>query len=180
MTIVYRYQLNRGILPIFRELIEKNELIEFNIIDSETIRNRLSNPTTEIDKKVRFHIDKGLLISDDCLIDSLMQNWDIKKHNILVGFPRNIDQLNVFKDHLHNLNDKIEKIIYYKINDFDKIYDIAQTNYSKFYDADMKEQTIESMQKQMTIAEKMIEKLDDITMVELDFLDEDISCLKNK
>ncbi|MBA6156508.1 nucleoside monophosphate kinase [Tenacibaculum sp. S7007] len=178
MIIIYRYQIQRGILPIFRELIEKNELNEFNVIDTETIRSRLANPTTEVDEKVKYHIDNGLLISDAYLIDALIQNWDSKKHNILVDFPRNIEQLNVLKFHLDNLNDNIEKIIYYKVNDFDKIYDIAQNNYGKVYDADMKKQTIESMQKQMDRAEKMIEKLNDIPVIELDFLDENTKELK--
>lgn len=180
MIIIYRYQLQREVLPIFREIIEKNELIEFNVIDTETLRNRLSNPKTEQDKKVKYHIDNGLLIADTYLIDALIQNWDSDKRNIIVDFPRNIEQLNMLKYHLDNLDDKIEKIIYYKINDFDKIYKIAQTNYGKLYDSDMKKQTIESMQNQMDRAEKIIKKLDNVPTIELDFLDENIYYLLNE
>lgn len=178
MIIVFRYQLSNVGLPNFREIFERGKLNNYNVIDSEIIKNRLIKPTSEIDNKVKYHIDNGLLISDAYLIDSLIQNWDSKKQNILVDFPKNIKQLNVLKYHLELLNDTIEKIIYYKIKDFDEIYDIAQTNYGKYYNSDMRESTINSMKRQMSTAEEMIKKLNSITVIELDFLNEDTKQLK--
>lgn len=177
MIIVYRYQLNKVILPTFRGIIEKEGQTEFNIIDTEVIRNRTANPTSEIDRKIKYHINNGLLISDVFLIESLMQNWDNKNRNILVGFPRNIEQLNTLNYHLNKLNDNIERIIYYKINDFDEIYDIAQTKYGKLYDSDMKEHEIENMRNHKNRTEEIIEKVKDVSVLEIDFLNEDTNCL---
>ncbi|EWH08643.1 adenylate kinase-like kinase, partial [Cellulophaga geojensis KL-A] len=179
MILVFRYQLNIAIPTTFKRIAETNQLTaDYNIIDSENIRERLKTPNTEIDKKIIYHIDNGLLMSDAFLIESLIQDWDSDKKNILVNFPKNVEQLNTLKYYLEKFNDTIDKIIYYKINDFEKIYDIAQINYGKVYDADTKESTIESMQNHMTKTEEMIKKLVDIPMIELDFLNEDLNVLK--
>lgn len=176
MIIVFRYQLHIAIPSTFKKIAEANKLItEFNIIDSDNLIERVKKPITEIDKKLSNYIDKGLLIPDAFLIESLIQNWNSETQNIIVNFPKNIEQLNALKYYLGKLNDTIDKIIYYKINDFDNIYDIAKINYGKLYDSAMKESTVKSMRNHMTMTEAMIKNFTNTPLLELDFLNESIS-----
>ena len=179
MIIVYRYPAKKVVLPNFRDLISKGNLEnKFNVIDTEIIRRRISEPKTEIDEKVKYHIDNGLLMSDAYFVDLLFQEWNSEKPNIIVDFPRNIEQINILKFYLDQKNDLIDKIIYYKIDDADKIYEIAQKNYGKYYDSSMKEHTITHINDYTKKVEHILEKLAVNPIIKLDILDESIDYLE--
>jgi len=179
MIIIYRYPTQKVVLPTFRDLIKTGNLEKkFNILDSEIIKRLISEPKSEIDMKVKYHIDNGLLMSDAYFVDLLFQEWNSEKINIIVDFPRNIEQINIIKFYLEQKNEVIEKIIYYKIEDTDKIYEIAQNNYGKYYDSSMKDFTITHMNDYTERTESIIEKLDIKPITKLNILDENIDYLK--
>jgi adenylate kinase family enzyme len=180
MIIIFRYELNKGILTTFRELIEEENSNKYNIIDKESINKRISNPITELDKEVKSNMEKGQLITDSKLINFLLQNWSKEAINIIVNFPQNINQLKLLKFHLKEKDDVIDKIIHYKIDDYDIIYDIIQSNYKKFYDSSMRKQTIESMKNHKNKTEKIITILNKLSTIIIDFQDESISLINDK
>lgn len=150
--------------------METNNLTtKYNIIDSENIRERIKRPITEIDRKIKFHIDNGILMTDVFLMESLIQDWSYEKKNIIVNFPKNIEQLSTLKYYLEKFKETIEKIIYFKITDFDKVYNVAQKNYGKMYDLEYKEYTVNLMKKHSQMSEKIINKLNKSELIEIDF-----------
>ena len=175
MIIIFRYELNKGILTTFRKLIGKDNLNRYNIIDKESINKRILTPMTELDREVKSNMEKGQLMTDSKLINFLLQNWSPETKNIIVNFPQNINQLKLLKHHLDKKGDIIEKIIHYKIDDYDKIYDIIQSNYKKLYDSSMKKQTIASMKSHKNKIEKIIAVSNELLTIEVDFHDENFS-----
>ncbi len=69
---------------------------------------------TELGKKAKDYMDKGLLVPDELVVelvaDRLKQD-DVKNGFLLDGFPRTVNQAQALDKVLENLNGKIDKVI---------------------------------------------------------------------
>lgn len=74
---------------------------------------------TELGKKVKEYIDKGLLVPDELVVelvaDRLMQD-DVKKGFMLDGFPRTIFQAEELDKVLSKLGKKIDTVVNIEVN----------------------------------------------------------------
>ena len=74
---------------------------------------------TELGKKVKEYIDKGLLVPDELVVelvaDRLMQD-DVKKGFMLDGFPRTIFQAEELDKVLSKLGTKIDTVVNIEVN----------------------------------------------------------------
>lgn len=69
---------------------------------------------TELGKKAKVFIDKGLLVPDELVLELIMNRFDLpdcKEGYVLDGFPRTIPQAIALDRALENKNDKIEYTI---------------------------------------------------------------------
>lgn len=69
---------------------------------------------TELGKKAKEYIDKGLLVPDDIVVsivkDRILEE-DCKKGFLLDGFPRTLNQGEALDDELSQMNLKLDKVI---------------------------------------------------------------------
>lgn len=75
---------------------------------------------TDLGKKAKELIDKGLLISDDItigIVKDRLKNKDCENGFILDGFPRNIYQAEILEKLLIEFNSKIDRVIYIYVSD---------------------------------------------------------------
>ena len=75
---------------------------------------------TELGKKAKEFMDKGLLVPDELVIDLIMDRFkadDCKKGYILDGFPRNIAQAEALDKMLAAKGSKIDAVVYVKCDD---------------------------------------------------------------
>lgn len=67
-------------------------------------------------KEIRQLMEKGLLISDDIIFKLIKDTIKDSKNNIFDGFPRNIEQAIKFDEILKEINQKIDYVIYLRID----------------------------------------------------------------
>lgn len=84
-----------------------------HISTGDIFRSNIKNGT-DLEKKAKEYIDKGLLVPDDVTIgivkDRLLQP-DCQKGFILDGFPRTIEQAEKLDAILENMNVKLDKVL---------------------------------------------------------------------
>ncbi|NLI59030.1 MAG: adenylate kinase [Clostridium sp.] len=84
-----------------------------HISTGDIFRSNIKNGT-ELGKKAKEYIDKGLLVPDDVTIgivkDRLLQS-DCEKGFILDGFPRTIEQAEKLDTILEDMNVKLDKVL---------------------------------------------------------------------
>jgi len=82
--------------------------------------NLLREVTTKDDdfsKEIKMRMSKGLLISDEIILNLISEKIKNKDGFIFDGFPRNIKQAIKFDEMLDNINQKIDYVIYLKITE---------------------------------------------------------------
>lgn len=90
-----------------------------HISTGDIFRANIKNET-ELGKKAKEYMDKGLLVPDELtcnLVVDRIQQEDCKKGYILDGFPRTIPQAEALDKALTELNDKIDYAINVEVPD---------------------------------------------------------------
>jgi adenylate kinase family enzyme len=176
MTIAYRYGIDNFIYPTLKETLKIRGIDIFNTLDTETIRENLKGES-EVARKINYLMDKGEKFSDSYFIDLLAESISHEKENLLVDFPRNLEQLNVLNYYLYHRKDNICKIVYFKINNREEFFQMANKKYGKVYNSETKNRMFESLDKFEERTLKMLSILKDISQSIVDFNNFDISVL---
>jgi len=72
---------------------------------------------TELGKIIDSYISKGDLVPDDIATQIIQSNLDADKNFILDGYPRNINQAHLLDNILKNINKKIDRVLYFNVDD---------------------------------------------------------------
>ena len=90
-----------------------------HISTGDIFRANIKNGT-ELGKKAKEYMDKGLLVPDELTLDLIMDRFkadDCKNGYVLDGFPRTIPQADVLDKAVSELNDKIDYAINVDVKD---------------------------------------------------------------
>lgn len=93
----------------------------------DMLRAAIQNNTT-LGQKAKSYMDKGELVPDAVVIGLIQEQVQSQKKVsrnvpgiILDGFPRTVEQANALKDLLGKLGQKVDKVLYFEINEDDVI-----------------------------------------------------------
>ncbi|HIE36426.1 MAG TPA: adenylate kinase [Candidatus Omnitrophica bacterium] len=81
----------------------------------DLLREEVKNDT-ELGKKVREYMEKGLLVSDDIVVSVIEKNIDDEGF-IVDGFPRNINQAFLLEEILKKKNNELDVFIYLDVDE---------------------------------------------------------------
>lgn len=88
-----------------------------HISTGDIFRNQIAN-NTELGKKAKEYIDRGMLVPDELTIDlveSRLQENDCKDGFLLDGFPRTVNQAKALKAFLEGMNSKLDVALLIKV-----------------------------------------------------------------
>lgn len=98
-----------------------------HIATGDIMREAIANET-ELGKKVKGYLEKGLLVPDDIVIEIIeerLRREDVKSGFILDGFPRTVEQARALEDLFRKLNIKDYKIVYLDVPDEEIVKRVA-------------------------------------------------------
>lgn len=84
-------------------------------ISTGDLLREVATKEDEFSKSVQEKMSKGMLISDDIILNLIKEKIKDKNGFIFDGFPRTLVQAEAFDDLLSELNQKIDYVIYLKI-----------------------------------------------------------------
>lgn len=90
-----------------------------HIATGDIMREAVANET-ELGKKVKDYLGRGLLVPDEIVIEIIeerLRREDVKNGFILDGFPRTVEQAKALENLFKKLNIKEYKVIYLRVPD---------------------------------------------------------------
>jgi len=99
------------------ETISKEKKIPH--ISSGNLLREAVEAGTEIGKKARNYIEKGLLVPDKIVVDIIRDRIlksDSKAGFVLDGFPRTLSQAKVLDDMLKNIGNSLDMVFYFSVS----------------------------------------------------------------
>ena len=101
---------------------------QMNHISTGDLLREVANKDDEKSLEIKEMMNKGLLISDEIILDLIEGKIKEDDSFIFDGFPRTLNQAVKFDELLNKLNKKIDYVIYLKVNK-----DIAVNRIAKRY-----------------------------------------------
>lgn len=88
-----------------------------NHISTGNLLREVTKKNDEFSLSIKDKMSKGLLISDDIILNLIKEEIKDNRGFIFDGFPRNLEQAIKFDEMLKNINQKIDYVIYLKIDE---------------------------------------------------------------
>lgn len=85
-------------------------------ISTGNLLREVTNKDDDFSKEIKMRMSKGLLISDEIILNLISEKIKNKKGFIFDGFPRNLKQAIKFDEMLENIDQKVDYVIYLKID----------------------------------------------------------------
>ncbi|MCP4179436.1 MAG: adenylate kinase [bacterium] len=98
-------------------LTEETPLV--HISTGDIFRKEIKNGT-ELGKKAKAYVESGGLVPDELVADMVtkrLSEEDCEKGFILDGFPRTLNQAELLKNTIKNINKEIDAVIYFQAGD---------------------------------------------------------------
>lgn len=131
VSFVYRFNISEIVFPKIAETISGNE--KLNLISGQRLSDEFLNKKSELANKINGYIDSGELIPQNLWVPFFTSLWSNEKHNVFCGLVSNLEQFKLFESYFKERDIRINKIVYLKLTDVDKLISLAVEKYSKAY-----------------------------------------------
>jgi adenylate kinase len=76
-----------------------------------------SSKESDLSKKIKDYVNNGLLVPDEIVLEVVKQKISIcgQKDFLFDGFPRNVNQAQLFDKYLGTINSSIDKVVYMEL-----------------------------------------------------------------
>ncbi len=88
-------------------------------ISSGELLRQIINEKSELGQKINDIISKGFFLNDALVFDLVLEKIKESKKYVLDGFPRNINQANLFEKYLETTGAVLKKVIYLNLREED-------------------------------------------------------------
>ena len=130
-SFIYRFNISEYVIPEIPDFVVNK--CGLNIITGQRLREEFLSGDSELAVKINAHIDKGEMIPQNLWIPFYTSLWDNEKHNVFCGLYFNLAHFKFFESYVNERNVRIDKIIYLKVNDIDRLISLAVEKNNKAY-----------------------------------------------
>ena len=97
-------------------LVDRNKFVQLSTGD--LLREETSKNDSKLGLKVRELMESGELVSDDIVINLIIQKVEENKNKSIIfdGFPRNLNQAKVLDESLQKVSVKLDSVIFFEID----------------------------------------------------------------
>lgn len=129
ITIILRKHIYENVYPPLDSFIHSRE--ELNIINSSRIRGELQWSDSELVKTVNQFINNGKLIPNEYLGPFVASFLNPNIHNVYTSMLGSVEHFTIFENYISDQKYAIKELIYLKINDVEKLVQLATEKYAK-------------------------------------------------
>jgi len=132
IILIFRFHISDIVFQSIEQAIISDKKI--NIISGDRIRNEFLKSESTIAKEINNFINEGKLIPTEYWCPfwtALIKEGQLNLFTSLIG---NIEQFKLFEKCIENKKYKMKEIVYLKLNEIDKLTDLAKQKYGKIYD----------------------------------------------
>ena len=146
IKLIFRFHISEVVYPSVENIIQSEK--KLNIISGNRIRSEFLKSGTEIAEKINYYIDNGKLIPTEYWCPFWTSMISEGSVNVFTSMIGDIKQFKEFERCLNLKKYNLTEIIYLKINEKQKLTEIAKQKYSKIYDdSDILDKRIDDYQK---------------------------------
>ena len=132
IKLIFRYYISEVVYPSVDTLIVSNA--DLNLISFEGFRKEIEKRENELATKIRFYINEGNIVPPEFWCASWTSKIIEDSINVLIYMNGSVGQFQEFEKYIESKNYKLVEIVYLKVNDINKLTELAKQKYPEIYD----------------------------------------------
>ncbi|WP_395076697.1 nucleoside monophosphate kinase [Flavobacterium sp.] len=132
IKLIFRFHISEIVFKSIEQTIVSNKKV--NIISGDRIRNEFLKGESSIAKEINNYINEGKLIPTEFWCPFWKALIVEEQMNIFTSLIGNVVQFKQFEKCIELKNYKLTEIIYLKVNNIDKLTELAKHKYGKIYE----------------------------------------------